>query len=109
MRNRCRLTTLYLLSISSLLLLSACGETHSSTTSMLIITEKGQCGNQQWIKAYDPNNQSSAETFKLMVEQELNWSLIEVDREYFTTYSRKGNKPWILNQIEYPKEPMKPL
>ena len=27
------------------------------------------------------------------------WSLIEEEKEYFASYAKKGDKPWILKQL----------
>jgi len=93
-----------------LLILTSCGGPYTSTTSYLKITEKGHSDNykEYWIKAYDPNNDTEEDAFKIVVNEEIAWNLIEENKEYFTTYSKEGNHPWILDQIEHIKiEPPK--
>lgn len=67
--------TYVLLMIGMLLVLSACSHVPStSAASLLVITEKGQSTDEEfWIKAYDPNNQTKEEAFKLIVANELLW------------------------------------
>jgi hypothetical protein len=90
-----------LLMIVGLLLLCSCGHISSTTSaSMLVVTEKGQTSDKEyWIKAYDPNNQTKEEAFKLVVDNEILWENIEVDDEYTSTYVKKGDQPWILMEI----------
>ncbi|WLD92865.1 hypothetical protein [Alkalihalobacillus sp. AL-G] len=86
-----------------LLLITSCGGPFNSTTSMLIVIEKGHSKDYEeyWIKAYDPNNQTKAEAFKIVVKQEMVWNLIEENKEYFTSYAKEGDNPWFLEQIEH--------
>lgn len=51
--------------------------------------------------AFDPNNQVKEESFKIVVEDELAWNLIEANRKYFANYQKKGNQTWVLTQIEH--------
>jgi hypothetical protein len=90
-----------LLLIVGLLLLSSCGHISSTTSaSMLVVTEKGHTSDKEyWIKAYDPNNQTKEEAFKLVIDEEILWENIEVDEEYASTYVKKGDQPWILIEI----------
>jgi hypothetical protein len=90
-----------LLLIVGLLLLSSCGHISSTTSaSMLVVTEKGHTSDKEyWIKAYDPNNQTKEEAFKLVVDNEILWENIEIDEEYASTYVKKGDQPWILIEI----------
>ena len=85
-------------------ILSVQGEQITSTASMLVVNEKGHTDNydEYWIKAYDPNNQTKDEAFKIMVEDEMVWELIEEKKEYFSSYQKEGDQPWILEQIEHP-------
>ncbi|MCM3638877.1 hypothetical protein M3152_14335 [Sporosarcina luteola] len=94
-------TSVFLL-LFVLLILTSCGG-KSSTTSFLKVTEKGHSDNYEeyWIKAYDPNNETEDVAFKIMVDEVMVWNLIEEDKEYFTTYSKTGNKPWTLIHIEH--------
>lgn len=90
-------------------ILTSCGGPNTSTTSFLKITEKGHSNNYQeyWIKAYDPNNHTEDEAFKIIVDEVMVWNLIEENKKYFTTYTKSGNNPWILIQIEHEMEPSK--
>ncbi|MED4207478.1 hypothetical protein [Neobacillus mesonae] len=85
-----------------LLVLTSCGGPFTSTTSMLTVIEKGHSTDykEYWIKAYDRNNQTKDEAFKIVVQEEMVWHLIEENREYFSSYTKEGDKPWILEQIE---------
>ena len=80
-----------------------CGGPFISTTSMLIVIEKGYSSDykEYWVKAYDPNNQTKEEAFKIEVQEEMVWNLIEEDKEYFFLFSKEGDKSWVLEQIEY--------
>ncbi|TYS70500.1 hypothetical protein FZC76_00985 [Sutcliffiella horikoshii] len=72
---------------------------------MLVVIEKGYSSDykEYWIKAYDPNNHSKEEAFRIVVQGEMVWNLIEKNKEYFSSYSREADKPWILDQIEHTK------
>ena len=48
---------------------------------------------------YKANNLNSALYSKSPIM--MTWSLIEEDKEYFASYAKKGDKPWILNQIKH--------
>ncbi|WP_172372446.1 hypothetical protein [Sporosarcina jiandibaonis] len=86
-----------------LTILISCGGASKSTTSMLIVIEKGHSNDykEYWIEAYDPNNQTKDKAFKVVVKEEMVWNLIEENKEYFSLYSKKGDEPWILEQIEH--------
>ena len=92
-----------------LLILTSCVGPYTSTTSFLKITEKGHSNNykEYWIKAYDPNNYTEDVAFKIVVDEVMVWNLIEENKEYSTTYSKAGNNPWILIEIEHKMEPKK--
>ena len=68
-----------------------------------MVIEKGYSSDNKeyWIKAYDPNNQNKEEAFKIVIQEEIVWNLIEKDKEYFSLYSKKGDNPWVLEHIEY--------
>ena len=68
-----------------------------------MVIEKGYSSDNKeyWIKAYDPNNQNKEEAFKIVIQEEIVWNLIEKDKEYFSLYSKKGGNPWFLEHIEY--------
>jgi hypothetical protein len=70
--------------------------------SMLIVTDKGHSKDykEYWIKAYDPNKEEKVAAFKIIVNGENVWNLIEKNKEYFTTYEKEGVNPWFLEQIE---------
>lgn len=99
-------SSIYLL-LFVLLILTSCGGSYTSTTSDLKITEKGHSNNykEYWIKAYDPNNDTEEKVFKINVDEEMVWNLIEENKVYFATYSKEGNRTWILIQIEHTVEP----
>jgi len=90
-----------------LLILTSCGGSNKSTTSYLKVTEKGHSSSykEYWIKAFDPNNDTEDRAFKIIVNEEMVWNLIEEDKEYFTSYSKEGNESWILDQIEHIEKP----
>lgn len=94
--------TLFFILLFVVLTLTFCGGPYTSTTSSLKITEKGHSDNykEYWIKGYDPNNHTEDVAFKIVVDEVMVWNLIEENKEYFTTYSKAGNNPWILIQIE---------
>lgn len=83
---------------------SSFGGPYSSTSSMLIVIEKNysQDFRDAWITAYDPYNSTREQSIKIMVEKPMVWNLIKVGNEYVATYDKKGNKPWVLEQIQYP-------
>ena len=91
-----------LIILVSLVLISCVG-TYTSTTSFLIVIEKGHSNDYEeyWIRAYDGNNQKKVEAFKIVVQEEMVWNLIEENKEYFASYSKKGDKSWLLEQIEH--------
>ena len=70
---------------------------------MLIVIEKGHSDDykEYWIKAYDRNNQTKVQAFKIVVQEVMVWNLIEENKEYFSSYAKKGDKPWVLEQIEH--------
>ena len=72
------------------LILASCGGTLSA--SSLIVIEKGYSSDDKeyWIKAYDPNNQTKEEAFNIVVQEEMAWSLLEEDKEYFAAYEKKA-------------------
>lgn len=85
-----------------LLLLSSCGNVSSTTysASMLVVTEKSHTSDKEyWIKAYDPNNQTKEEAFKLVIADEVLWETVEVDEEYSSKYVKKGEQLWKLMEI----------
>lgn len=83
------------------LILASCGGV--STASTLMVIEKGQSSNNKeyWIKAYDPNNQNKEEAFKVMINEEMVWNLIEEDKEYFAMYSEKEDNLRVLENIQH--------
>lgn len=99
--------SLFLLAIGVLILFDTWGGSVSSTSSMIIVTEKGHTDNyrEYWIKAYDPNNQLKEEAFEIVVDEEMVWHLIEENKEYFATYAQERDEGWVLEQIEHPAVP----
>ncbi|QPC45618.1 hypothetical protein [Mangrovibacillus cuniculi] len=89
--------------IFTLFILSSCIGPYTSTTSAIFIIDKGHSADYEeyWIKAYDPNNQEEYEAMKIIVKERMAWNLIEVNKEYFSTYSKKGENPWILVNIQH--------
>lgn len=83
--------------------MTACAGPYSSTTSMLSVIEKGHSSDSKeyWIKAYDPNNETEEEAFKIVVKEVMTWNLLAKEIEYFATYGKKGENPITLNHIEY--------
>lgn len=57
-----------------------------------VVNEKGHTKDydEYWIKAYDPNDQTKAEAFKIMIKEEMVWELIEEKKKYFSSYQKKG-------------------
>lgn len=93
--------------VGLILTMAACNSSginkpYSSTTSSIIVVEKSHAEDysKQWITAYDPNNQTVNEAFVIMVKELMVWNLIEIDREYFTSYSKSGDEDFELEQIE---------
>ncbi|MDQ0914589.1 hypothetical protein [Paenibacillus sp. V4I5] len=74
-----------------------------STGSQILVIEKDYSDDykESWIVAYDPNNSNKEKAIKIMVEEPMVWNLIEVDKTYMASYSKNGDKPWILEQIEH--------
>jgi hypothetical protein len=85
-----------------LLVIAACGGPYSTTTSELYVVEKGYSKDykEAWIIAFNPNEKTKQEKIKIMIEEPMVWNLIEINKSYFTSYSKKGDNPWILEQIE---------
>lgn len=92
--------------ISVVALMTACGGPYSSTTSMLVVIEKGHSNDSEeyWIKAYDPNNETQEEAFKIVVNEVMAWNLLEEEVKYFATYGKEGDNPITLTQVEYSKK-----
>ena len=44
---------------------------------------------------YWPNNHGKEEAYKIFVSDEMVWNLIEKNKEYFSSYSKEGDTPWI--------------
>jgi hypothetical protein len=86
-----------------LLVFPAYGGPFSSTTSELNVVKKVHSKDYKkaWIIAFDPNSISGKKKIKVMVKEPVVWNLIEVNETYFTTYSKKGNNPWELEQIAH--------
>ncbi|ULL14756.1 hypothetical protein DVH26_10020 [Paenibacillus sp. H1-7] len=54
--------------------------------------------------AYNPYDSEKKNVIKIVVEEPVVWNLIEKDREYFSSYSKKGEEPWVLEQIAFPSD-----
>lgn len=94
-----KITQLFL-SVILLFLLSSCGHVSSvSSASLLVVIEKDHSDEEHWIIAYDPNNQTEEEAFRIMVGDELLWNHIKLDEEYAATYKKEGDKPWVLEEL----------
>lgn len=83
------------------LILASCGGVSTATTLMVIEKGYSRDNNEHWIKAYDSNNQNKEEAFKIVIQEKMVWNLIEEDKEYFARYSKKGDKPSVLENIQY--------
>lgn len=85
------------------MLMTACAGPYSSTTSMLLVIEKGHSNDYEeyWIIAYDPYNETKEEAFKIIVNEEMAWNLLAEEVEYFAVYGKEGGNPLTLTQIEY--------
>lgn len=68
-----------------IMLVSGCSETTANTASYIKITGKGITGKQYWVKSVDPYSHQPQE-FKLIVDNENTWNLIEENQEYLATY-----------------------
>ena len=92
-----------LLIIIFLLIVTACGGPFSSTSSDLYVVKKAHSKDYEkaWIIAFDPNSDSGKKEIKIMVKEPMVWNLIEINKTYFTSYSKEGDNPWILEQIEH--------
>jgi hypothetical protein len=79
-----------------LLVVTACGGSFSSTSSDLYVVKKAHSKDYKkaWIIAYDPNSITEKKEIKIMVQEPMVWNLIEVNKTYFTSYSKKGANPW---------------
>ncbi|MBP0726970.1 hypothetical protein J5Y03_17570 [Bacillus sp. RG28] len=95
---------LIVLIFTSLLVITACGGPFTSTSSYLYVVKKGHSKDYKevWIIAFNPNNKKEQEKIKIMVKEPMVWNLIEVNKTYFTSYSKEGDNPWKLDQINYP-------
>jgi hypothetical protein len=75
----------------------------TSTTSDILIKEKGYSEDfaDAWIMVVDPNDPSSKNEFKIKVQEPMVWNLIEEGKTYFSSYTKKGEDDWVLEQIEH--------
>ena len=81
-----------------LFILTACNQ--SLTVSDLQVVEKGSSDKETWIIAFDPNNQTEKQAFKILIQEEMVWNLIEVEKRYFAGYSPTSDTSWKLERIE---------
>ncbi|MBH9968513.1 hypothetical protein [[Bacillus] enclensis] len=92
-----------LLLSSFVLLLSGCSTGMTSTTSDILIKEKDYSEDfaDAWIMVVDPNDPTSKDEFKIKVQEPMVWNLIEEGKTYFSSYTKKGEDDWVLEQIEH--------
>jgi hypothetical protein len=72
--------------IGSVILLSGCSEAKSSTSSYIKVIDKGITKQQYWVEAINPYLRQP-QRFKLTIDQENTWNLIEKDNEYLAIYA----------------------
>jgi hypothetical protein len=86
-----------------LMLVTGCsvGGTYTSTSSEITVLDKEFSSDYKdaWIKAYDPNNSTEKESFKVVVKEPMVWNLIESGSSYFASYHKKGEGQWESQQI----------
>ncbi|MEM4992997.1 hypothetical protein WKH56_10650 [Priestia sp. SB1] len=58
----------------------------SSETSYIKILDKGEKNGHYWVLAKDPNAFEESK-FKITIDNENTWNLIQKNKEYFSTYS----------------------
>ncbi|MNY51395.1 hypothetical protein D3C86_1869790 [compost metagenome] len=87
---------------------SSCNSSISNTTSYIKIVSKDQSANSTYeLVAKNPYDKN-AKPFKIQIDDENVWNLINVDQIYFATYEYKDiNKKVELISIKYPSEPNK--
>lgn len=80
------------------------GGPYTSVASTIFVIEKNYSEDykESWIMAYDPNNSTRDKAIKIVVEEPMVWNLIEKGKEYFASYHKKGDKNWVLEQVEHP-------
>ncbi|WP_239633556.1 hypothetical protein [Paenibacillus sp. H1-7] len=96
-----------MLLIITVVVLGGCTDgSYTSTTSYLKVTDKKYSDDykEAWIMAYNPYDSEKKNVIKIVVEEPVVWNLIEKDREYFSSYSKKGEEPWVLEQIAFPSD-----
>ncbi|TYS17162.1 hypothetical protein FZC78_11165 [Rossellomorea vietnamensis] len=87
------------------LFLAACNGIVSSpttTSSLLAVIDKGYSSDDEeyWLSAYDPNNQTEEDAFRIIVQDEVAWGLIEENKEYVSTYIQEEGEPAVLEKME---------
>lgn len=89
----------------SLLIIAGCGSEgpYTSTASLLNVVKKEHSEDykEAWIIAFDPNYEEEPEEIKIIVKDPMVWNLIEVNKTYFTSYSKEGDNHWELEQINH--------
>jgi hypothetical protein len=77
--------------------------TYTSTSSDIKVIEKAHSEDNQeyWIIVYDPNNQTESQKFKIIIRNEMVWNLLEENRIYASSYSKKNNETPVLEQIKH--------
>ncbi|OPH47397.1 hypothetical protein BC351_40035 [Paenibacillus ferrarius] len=65
-----------------------------NTASYIKVTNKSHSDDfkKYWILAYDPNNQKENEKFKINIEENMVWNLIEVGKTYFVSYEQENDQ-----------------
>ncbi|WP_339314473.1 hypothetical protein [Paenibacillus sp. FSL R10-2734] len=88
------------------MLMVGCNSTaKSNTTSYLIIINKGITGKEYWITATDPFAKSKQQ-FKITINDENIWNLIEENHEYLASYEYTSlEKSVNLLSIKHPSKP----
>lgn len=77
------------------LFVTACGSHFTSTSSDLYVVKKAHSKDYKKasIIAYDPNSITRKKEIKIMVLEPMVWNLIEVNKTYFTSYSKDQATP----------------
>jgi len=85
-----------------ILFMTACSGNNYSSASMFTVVEKGYAEDysEAWIIGFDPAEDEQV-NIKVMVDDFMIWNLIEENRTYFTTFVKKGENPWHLEQINH--------
>jgi hypothetical protein len=79
------------------------GAPYTSATSEITVLDKEYSSDYKnaWIIAYDPNNSTEGESFKVVVKEPMVWNLIVSGSTYFASYHKKGDGMWELKQVAH--------